>query len=143
MEVLMAMSILSISLLGLAMAIPAAVQANQRHRVDSEATMLAQRELEQMGAQPLPATSFTDSQGNAVQIVAGGSALNNGKVDFSQAAVSGYNCVVSGTSNARYELRWNVQSLADGAKLFTVAARKAGPQRSLLPPVNLSLRVGR
>lgn len=142
-EVMFSMFLLTIALLGLAVCIPAAVKTNHRSRLDSEATLLAQKELEQMAAQALTAASFSDAEGNSVSLAAGGSPLLNGAVDFSPAAVSGYNATMTATSAAQYELRWNVQALADGAKQFTVGARKKGSQRFLMPPVNLSLRVGK
>lgn len=142
-EVLIALLILKVALLGLALIIPVAVQANQRNRVDAEGAMLTQRELEQMLAQPLTSASFTDGCGNLVSIVPGGAPLANGRVDFGAAAVANYTADFTGSSGARFQLRWNVQSVADGGKVFTVGARRTGPQRMLLPPVNVWGRQGR
>ncbi len=142
-ETVIAMLLLGVALIGLALLVPVALQANQRSRVDSEANMLAQGELEQMVAQPVTATSFTDAAGNTVSLAAGGSPLANSAIDFAQAAVTNYQAFLTSTSGAQYELRWNVQSLPDGDKLFTIAARKRSSQRFLLPPVNLKTRVGR
>ena len=142
-EVLVSVSILSVAMLGLALSIPVAIQANHRNRVDAEATLRAQREIEQMIAQPLTATSFTDADGNTVSLAAGGCLIANGKIDFTQAAVAGYWLTATGIDGVRYELRWNVQSLADGGKQYTIGARRIGTQRFLLPPVNLSTRQGK
>ena len=142
MEVVFSMSLLSVATLGLALTIPAAVQSNNRNRVDAEGALLVQKEVEQMLAQPLSTTSFTDSSGNAITISAGGAPLASGKIDYSQATVAGYNVTVTGTAGALYQLRWNVQSLADGSKQFTVAANRTGGQRYLLPPVNIVSRRG-
>lgn len=142
-EAMFAMAILAVALLGLALAIPAAVQANHRNRVDTQATMLAQRELEQMIARPVGAASFTDADGAAVSLSAGGAPLLHGKIDFSQAAVSGYSATKTAGNGARFDLRWNVQVLADGTKIFVIGARRVGSQRFLLPPVNLTTRMGR
>ena len=135
--------LLVIAVLGLAICVPVALLANNRNRVDAEATMLAQSELEQILAQPLTATSFVDASSNTVSLGAGGCSLVNGKIDFSQAAVAGYNATVSGSKGARYDLRWYVQSLADTGKQFNIAARRTGSQGSLLSPVNLAVRLGR
>lgn len=142
-EMVFAVALLGIAVLGLSLSIPVAVQSNTRNRVDSEASTLVQRLLEQIVAQPLTATSFVDANGNTVSLAAGGSPLVNGKIDFGSAAVSGYNQTGAGSSGAAYDLRWNVQALADGAKQFTFAARKNGSERYLLPPVQVSLRLGK
>ena len=105
--------------------------------------MLVQRQLEQIAMQPLTSSSFTDANGNTVSLAPGGATLTNGKIDFTTAAVTGYNAAGTGSSGGQYELRWNVQSLADGARQFTMAARKKGGERFLFSPVNISLRVGK
>lgn len=142
-EVVFSVALLSIAVMGLATAIPVSVRTNNRNRVDSEAAMLVQRELEQIAMQPLTSASFTDAAGNSVSLATGGATLTSGQIDFSVAAVTGYNATATGSSGAQYELRWNVQSLADGAKQFTMAARKKGGERFLFSPVNISLRLGK
>ena len=142
-EMVFAVSLLGVAVMGLSLSIPVAVQSNRRNRVDSEASTLVQRLVEQIIAQPLSATSFVDASGNTVSLAAGGSPLASGKINFGAAAVSGYNQTGVGSSSAAYDLRWNVQALADGAKQFTVAARKKGTERYLLPPSQVSLRLGK
>jgi prepilin-type N-terminal cleavage/methylation domain-containing protein len=142
-EAMIAMGILSVALSGLALSIPVAIQANNRNRVDTQATMIAQRELEQFIARPVASGSFTDVDGNSVTISAGGAPLASGKIDFSQTAVSGYSVTKTAGNGARFDLRWNVQVLADGTKIFVIGARRVGSQRFLLPPVNLTTRMGR
>lgn len=142
-EMVFAVALLGIAVLGLSLSIPVAVQSNTRNRVDSEASTLVQQLLEQIVAQSLAATSFVDANGNTVSLAAGGSPLVSGKIDFGAAAVSGYNQTGTGSSGAAYDLRWNVQALADGAKQFTLAARKKGAERYLLPPAQVSLRLGK
>ena len=141
-EVVFAISLLGISVLGLAMTIPVAVQSNNRNRVDAQAALIVQKEVEQMLAQPLSTTSFTDSSGSAITISAGGAPLASGKIDFNQAVVTGYNVTVIGNSGGYFQLRWNVQSLADGSKQFTVAAIRLGGMRYMLPPVNIVSKRG-
>lgn len=136
------MALLSVSVLGLGLAIPVAVQSQMRNRVDAEGVLLVQQELEQMLAQSLATASFVDNAGNTVTISAGGATLANGKINFSAAAVAGYNATLIGTSGARYSVRWNVQSLGDGSKQFTIGAKRAGNLSQLLPPVNVVARRG-
>lgn len=142
-EAMFAVAILAVALLGLALAIPVALQSNNRNRVDTQATMIAQRELEQMIALPVAANSFTDADGALVSLAAGGAPLLDGKIDFSQATVSNYSATKTAGNGARFDLRWNVQVLNDGTKIFVIGARRVGSQRFLLPPVNLTTRMGR
>jgi len=88
-------------------------------------------------------TFFTDAFGNVVSLAAGGAPLANGGIDFGASAIANYAATVNGSSGAWYELRWNVQSVADSGKVFIVGARRAGSPRFLLPPVNIWARQGR
>ena len=142
-EVVFSTSLLAIAMLGLALTIPVAAQSNSRNRVDAEGALLIQQELEQMLAQRLSATSFTDAGGNSISIGAGGCSLTAaGSIDYNAVAPTGYSAVLTGTSGGRYELRWNVQALADSSKQFTIAAKRTGGMRYLLPPVNVVARRG-
>jgi prepilin-type N-terminal cleavage/methylation domain-containing protein len=142
-EAMIALGIMAVALLGLALSIPVAIQANHRNRVDTQATMIAQREMEQFMARPVATSSFTDADGSPVTIAIGGASLLGGKIDFSQAAVGGYSATKAGGNGARFDLRWNVEVLADGTKIFVIGVRRVGSQRFLLPPVNLTTRIGR
>lgn len=64
MEVLFAIVILSVGVMGLAMVVPFATQNDYRTRVDTTATFVALRQLEQILAQPPGVVSFTDGSDN-------------------------------------------------------------------------------
>src|SRR3989304_4094980 len=101
MEAVFSTSLLGVAVMGLALSIPIATQTNHRNRVDAEGSMLVQRQLEQMIAQPLTATSFTDANGNVISLASGGSALASGQINFSAAAVNGYNATATGSSGSQ------------------------------------------
>src|ERR1700720_437334 len=67
-EMLLATVILLVGLIAVAQLVPASILLNYRNRTDASALVFAQRELDQMLAQPLnPSTSppsFTDAEGN-------------------------------------------------------------------------------
>ena len=67
-EMLLATVILLVGLVAIAQLVPASILLNYRNRTDSAALVFAQRELDQMLAQPLNPTtsppSFTDAEGN-------------------------------------------------------------------------------
>lgn len=64
MEVLFAIVILSVGVMGLAMVVPFATQNDYRTRVDTTATFVALRQLEQILAQPPGVVTFTDGSDN-------------------------------------------------------------------------------
>ena len=64
MEMLLATLILLVGLVAIAQLVPATILLNFRNRTDSSALVFAQRELDQMLAQPLTAAVFSDSLGN-------------------------------------------------------------------------------
>ncbi len=64
MEVLFAIGILSVGVMGLAVMVPFATENDYRSRVDTTATFVALRQLEQILAQPPGVVSFTDGSDN-------------------------------------------------------------------------------
>ncbi len=64
MEVLFAVGILSVGVMGLAIMVPFATENDYRTRVDTTATFVALRQLEQILAQPPGVVSFTDGSDN-------------------------------------------------------------------------------
>ena len=64
MEVLFAVGILSVGVMGLAIMVPFATENDYRSRVDTTATFVALRQLEQILAQPPGVVSFTDGSDN-------------------------------------------------------------------------------
>jgi prepilin-type N-terminal cleavage/methylation domain-containing protein len=135
--------------------VPAAMQSNLQNRVDTSSVVIAQREMDQMTAQPLSGTSFTDADGNVCSLgssaspnVVVGSPLtqfgNFVKIDFTSAKVTGYNFLFTNPQNPTdggYDVRWAVITQVTASsqvvsKRFIVGARRlVGTQ--VLPPVSL------
>src|SRR5205085_1178070 len=102
--------------------VPASLKNTVSNRMDTMATVIAQRELDQMLSQPLSVNSFTDTNGNVVNLggpnAPGAAVVMDGQstmIDFSQNIGS----VPSGFSIGNYvdsndptgfvfELRWAV-----------------------------------
>jgi type II secretory pathway pseudopilin PulG len=157
-EMMMATVVLIIGLVGVAQLVPASMSLNSGNRTSSSSLVLAQRELDQMIAQPLnpvtpPPASFTDAQGYVCNLgdpmqpnVLVGSPIkmvdNRPVIDFSQNLVTGYSYAAPYTdpndpSGAQWDVRWAVITTAyNGAatsKRFIVGARQVGGAGFVLP----------
>ena len=134
--------------------VPAAMQSNLRNRYDTTATVIAQRELDQMITQSLTSTSFVDADGRTIALgnvasvnqVVGGPVVavgNTARIDFNGAAVANYNFTYTDLNDpgrTPYEVRWAVITNAVGgvpiSKRFIVGAWKRDP-RQTAPPVTV------
>jgi prepilin-type N-terminal cleavage/methylation domain-containing protein len=149
-ETLMAIVILGIGVMSLASLIPAATQNDYRSRIDTTATFLAARELEQILQQQFTAISFTDAPdgaGNAVNVNlgAGGATLTaNGEIDYSQpigAVPAGYRrdyVIAAGAAgtpkvNATvYDIRWSIGVNGANVKRIVISARQRNPSPGMV-----------
>ena len=154
-ELLIAAVVFLVGIVGVMQLVPAAMTSNLQNRVDTTSVVLAQRELDQMTAQPLSSATFADADGNLCNL--GNSAAPNTvvgsplttfgnfvKVDFTKAKVANYNFQFTNPQNptdGTYDVRWAVITQTNAAgtavsKRFIVGVqRKVGTQ--VLPPVSL------
>jgi prepilin-type N-terminal cleavage/methylation domain-containing protein len=146
-EMLLATVILLVGLVAIAQLVPATILLNYRNRTDSSALVFAQRELDQMLAQPLnpPSSppSFTDANGNFCYLgdptnpnhVVGTNVLlglgNVPIIDFGS-SVANYNFTYrdpTDPSGTTYDVRWAVITTGNGAtaysKRFILGIRQA------------------
>lgn len=136
-EMLLATVILLVGLVAIAQLVPASILLNYRNRTDSSALVFAQRELDQMLAQPLnpPASppSFTDLEGNLCYL---GDPTNpnhrvgtNVLVSLSQVPIIDFNSTVpnynftyqdpTDPSGTTYDVRWAVIITGNGTSAFS------------------------
>jgi prepilin-type N-terminal cleavage/methylation domain-containing protein len=150
-EMLIATLILLVGLVGAAQLIPTSILLNDKNRLNSGSLVFAQRELDQMLEQPLPALTFTDSIGNTCDLGNPGSpgtvvgsqvvVINNQPmIDFSQPAVSGYSFTYLDPDDpfqVTYDVRWAVITQVAGAtpvsKRFILGVRQLGGTNFSLP----------
>ena len=155
-ELLIAMLVLTVGLLGGMIVIVTAIASNARARLDSTAVALAQSTMDRIVALSAAAvpqqTSITDCNGNTYTIstASGGaplvdiSGIPDGKqmIDFTQAAVANYSmqytlCATGSTDGGvlgppqTYDVRWIVSDIpnsssAGSAQLVQVAAKNVG-----------------
>lgn len=155
-ELLLAMLVLAIGMAGVMILITTAIASNNRNKIDTAGTMLAQTVLEQIAAQPasvstgIPITdcrpasrggpqTFNMSTAPGAQPNGAGALLTNGNIDYIQgvgAVPAGYQMTffTCGANNREvpYDVRWNVMTITSVSgttitKLVTVSARQVAP----------------
>jgi Tfp pilus assembly protein PilV len=165
-ELTVAMFILTVGVLGGMTMIIMGMTRNNSNRVDTTATNAAQMVMEAIAGVPANSastlTGITDCLGAAKTINTSASALNGGAtlngvdIDFTQAAVAGYqmNYTVCNNSTTNgnglqvtYDVRWNIKPLGGGfGKLVIVSARQPFVGKSTgigaITPVTLRTIVG-
>src|SRR5438270_5593891 len=72
-EMILASAILMVGIVSVMQLVPASLRGSLDNRMDTLATVIAQRELDQMLGQPLSVSSFTDKDGHAVSLGGAGS----------------------------------------------------------------------
>jgi type II secretory pathway pseudopilin PulG len=163
-EMLLATVILLVGLVAIAQLVPASILLNYRNRTDSSALVFAQRELDQMIAQPLNPTpnnppSFTDVYGNVCylgdptqpnhRVGTNVLTLNNVPVIDFASNVANYNFTYQDPADpggVTYDVRWAVIITGDGttafSKRFILGIRQAGGN-GYFQPITLDTVVGK
>lgn len=147
-ELMFACFILAVGMAGSLAMIVMAISGNNRNKVDSTATMLAQSVIEQMNVRPANSNSLipmTDCAGNALSIDTTGAANPGagaalitsatdplyGRIDWLAASPgAGYSFNYVACDQQQYEVRWNVITVSNNTKLITVSARRSGASRN-------------
>jgi type II secretory pathway pseudopilin PulG len=157
-ELMMATLVLMVGIVAVAQLVPLAVSLDAANRQDSTALVIAQRELNQMAAQPLSFSSFTDDLNNLCSIgdpaspgQLMGSAVkvdgNRPLIDFAVAPQAGYSFNYVDPNDPfhlTYDVRWAVVTLVNPGgvvtgKRFVLGVRRLGGQPVL--PVTLDTLV--
>lgn len=164
-EILVAMVVLTVGLVGSIALVATAIGSNARSRTDSTSASIAHMFLGQISALPIggPSPTVTDCTGttstiNTVGSSAGNGAnlASNGTIDFTQDvstvaggyAVSYTVCNASTGAQTLYDVRWNITTTPSGKEeLVVVGAQLAGGSSSAnarlyAPPVNVRTVVG-
>jgi prepilin-type N-terminal cleavage/methylation domain-containing protein len=138
-ELLVAMVILVVGVLGGMLMILIGMTRDNTNLVDTTATNVAQTVMEQIAGVPTnsnPTLLLQDCVPNTLQIntAAGGATLQaNGDIDFLADTAASLNAnnyqmtyVVCGSNGLQtpYDVRWNIQQLGTWGKLVTVSARQ-------------------
>ena len=152
-ETLVALSLLSMSLLALAMLFPLAVRLSAQSSVASAAIQIAQCELEQIRNNIFsPSGSFTDAKGNVLDAACQGAPrtscgnplTSSQMIDYERPAAVGYSVTLQDDLGTRYDIRWNVTITANYGREIILASKPINPPAAGLQlPVQIETLVGR
>jgi len=163
-EVMVATLILTVSSLGVIALVWTAILMNNRNKVDSTQTMLAESIFEQVNATIIGSGSsaLTDCDGTTwtINTQTGGATVSGAGIDFTQASPpTNYHmkyvlrapCEPDGDLVAKYDVRWNVRIIGEDVGmstntfLVTVGSRRDGSGTNALvdsPPIAMRVMVG-
>jgi len=155
-ELMIAMVVLLVGITASMAVVAVSMGGNGRNRQQSNSTVVAQMVSEKISSVKAnvasPTVTITDCTGTTTTVTttAGGSSLNtSGDIDFTQAAVSGYQLLYTdcGTSGRQvtYDVRWNITQSTNYVKLLVVSAKmqNAGTAlRFFALPVTIRTLVG-
>ena len=157
-EMVIATAVLMVGIIAVVQLVPASLQSNLNNRVDTTATVVAQREFDLILSQSLTSTVFNDNDGQDIRlgepstpgVVVGAPVIMQGSsavIDFTAGLVSGYNRQFQDPNDpagATYELRWGVITQAQNgaiiSKRFVLGCRRLNGPGTVMP-VNLDSAV--
>jgi len=154
-EMIIASAIMMVGIISVVQLVPISLQLNASNRLDTLATVIAQRELDQMLSQPLAVNAFTDMEGRVISLGGAGSpgALvvmdlqGAPQIDFTAATVTGFVIPAYQDKNdpkypngPTFELRWGVIPQVSGGRIISkrivIGCRQTNANGPALP-INL------
>jgi type II secretory pathway pseudopilin PulG len=154
-EMLLASVIMMVGIISVVQLVPASLQLNSNNRLDTMATVIAQRELDQMVSQPLWQVTFQDTDGRTISLGGpnspGAPFVTDPKtlapqIDFGANPVTGFSIPAYVDKNdptgATFDVRWAVISLPKGSpnpvsRRIIIGCRQTNATYQLLLPVTL------
>jgi hypothetical protein len=128
---ILACAVLMVGVAAVVQLVPASLKTSVNNRLDTMATVVAQRELDQMLAQPLAVTAFVDKDNNPISLggagAPGANVVMDGPsttIDFSSNVTTvpgGFSSLyidLNDPNRASFELRWAVFTETNGAKVI-------------------------
>ncbi|SRR6266404_223185 len=149
-EMLLASAVLMVGIVSVVQLVPASLQLNANNRLDTLATVIAQRELDQMLGQPLWVDTFLDEDKNIISLGGpnspGASAVKDyvgaEQIDFNAARVDGFSIpTYVDPSGATFDVRWRVIPQVINGRVMSrriiIGCRKTNATSQLQLPVTL------
>ena len=139
-ELMIAGMVMVVGFLGMMILITTAIATNNRNKMDTNATLLAEMVLEEIKSNYATgvAPALVDCQGNSwtIAFAAGGSALSGGNIDFSQSSPPtnyqmNYTVCTANGGQSTYDVRWQVTTVTANTSLVTVGAKPKGASSDL------------
>lgn len=134
------MTVLTVSLLGLALLFPMVIRLNAQSLMASRCLQVSQQELEQLRQNVFsPSGSFTDPEGNMLDVgcwgLPGTSCGNpltpEGDIDFSLPPAVGYSVEWRDSAGQLYSVRWNITVTAGEGRKIVLATEAVSPPSGL------------
>jgi len=132
-ELMIALLVLLVGLVGSMSLVAISIGGNGRNKQQSNSTVISQLMLEKISSQKASLSqnlTVTDCAGNSTVVytsVGGGSLTSSGDVDYSQAAVTGYQMLYTdcGTGGRliTYDVRWKITQPSGYTKLVIVSTK--------------------
>jgi hypothetical protein len=133
-EMIIASAIMMVGIISVVQLVPVSLQLNSNNRLDTLATVIAQRELDQMLSQPLAVNSFRDTDNRVISLGGAGSPgaavvpdlQGAEQIDFLAPTVSGF--VIPAYQDVNdpnypkgptFELRWAVIPQTSGGRIIS------------------------
>lgn len=160
-ELAIATAVLLFGVVAVMQLVPFSIKTNTANRYDTTSVVIAQQLLDEMSAQPLNNLTVTDPICGAMSLGGGAAGVSvesptvnyltmmngNATVDFTKAAVAGYNCNYTNPNSASagtYQVRWGVVVTENAkgqvvSKRFVVGVQRTGMQFRF--PVNVEATV--
>lgn len=143
-EMILASAVLMFGVVSVVQLVPASLRSNMENRLDTTATVVAQRELDQILSQPLSETSFTDEDRNTVGLVGPGAPVvmqgSTPMIDFTAAKVTGYSLTYVDPNDANgtaFDVRWAVITQASNglpvSKRIILGCRQSNASPGIFP----------
>ena len=153
-EMLLASVIMMVGIISVVQLVPASLQLNSNNRLDTMATVIAQRELDQMVSQPLWKTSFQDTDGRTISLGGpnspGAPFVTDPKtlapqINFGANQVAGFSIPayvdINNPGGATFDVRWAVIPQVVAGKTISrriiIGCRQTNATFQLLLPVTL------
>jgi len=149
-EMILASAVLMFGIVSVMQLVPASLKTSVNNRLDTMATVVAQRELDQMLSQPLTSTAFLDADLHSISLggagTTGANVLMDGQsttIDFSSdistvpAGFSTFYVDLNDPLRATFELRWAVFSEVNGGTVISrriiVGCRRMNSNTGVFP----------
>jgi len=133
-EVMVAAAVIVVGFMATLGLVLTAIASNNRNRMDSTGTMLAQAVVENISSVLVGSgtDNLTDCAGNnwTINTAVGGATMSGSQIDFTQSSppseyFMNYAVCNVGSQNT-YDVRWNIQTVTSNTYLITVGVKMRG-----------------
>jgi len=139
-ELMIAGVVMVVGFLGLMVLITTAIATNNRNKMDTNATLVAQMVMEEIKSNYATGVSpvLTDCAGNSwtIAYAPGGAAGSSGIIDFSESSpptnyFMNYTVCTANGGQATYDVRWRIRAVTANTSVVTISSKTKGGSSDL------------